>query len=344
MSKKLLSVLLVVAMLFAFCACGNTAPAEKPSQEETTTSETEETTDTSETEENAFPEVLTDTDLTFAEGLPTVHFDGTWKKSENDIQSEYFETLGSYVNQDPEASNVAVQFFSWKKTKTLMEEATAAMQYSYPNQEYLTLFENSCWNEEGDSNYVYYCAFDETSFEDYTYCKAYFFETDDTIYEVDYYIATEAITLYDGLQFFGPKCTEAYEPNDVDLEKGCVASRYCTYTYNSNTAPEFCSFDLYAFDKGDDTIETMTQWFYDNKENVISAEPYTFTSRLGNEYEGVYVTYENTYIDGVKYYNATYCELVGDKIIAVNCYVPSEGMDEYTMVSSSAMSYAIFGY
>ena len=340
--KKLLCLLLAVMLTLALVGCGNTAPAEEPAQEETTTSETEESADSTETEETAFPEILADTDLTIAEGLPAIRFDGTWKKFEDNIQSEDFESLGLYMNQDPEAFDIAVQFFSWEKTKTLMEEATAAMQYSYPNQEYLTLFENNYWNEEGDSNYVYYCAFDETSFEDYTYCQAYFFEVDNTIYEVDYYVATEAITLYDGLQFFGPKCTEAYEPNDVDLEKGCVASRYCTY--NVSTAPEFCSFDLYAFDKGDDTIETATQWFYDNKENVISAEPYTFTSRLGNEYEGVYVTYENTYIDGVKYYNATYCELVGDKIIAVNCYVPAEGMDEYTMVSSSAMSYAIFGY
>ena len=77
---------------------------------------------------------------------------------------------------------------------------------------------------------------------------------------------------------------------------------------------------------------------------MITAEPYTFTSRLGNEYEGLYTVYENVYEDGIGYYNITYCEFVGDKIIVLNCYTPLEGMDKYTMVCEGAMSYGIFGY
>ena len=343
MSKKLLSVLLVVAMLLALCACGNTAPAEEPTQEETTTSETEETADTTETEETAFPEVLTDTDLTIAEGLPTVRFDGTWKKSENDIQSEDFESLGLYMNQDPESSDIAVGFYSWEKTEaTLVDEAKYALEWDYPRQASTKVYEGTQWFEPDDFNYVYYCAFDEKTFEDYTYCQAYFFEIDNVIYEYDYYVATEAIPMYDGLQFFGPKCTEVLELDEDYIDDGIIAARHCA-------DGEFCDFDLYVFDKADDTIETMTQWFYDTKDNVVSVEPYTFTSRLGNEYEGVYVEYEDTYND-IKYYNATALELIGDKFIAIDCYAPLENPEDgftdrdYAMESAYSMSYAFIGY
>ena len=350
MSKKLFAALLALAMLFALCACGQNAPVEAPAPEETKTEAPAETAAPEETaapaeteapEEPVFPETLTDEDLTVIEGIPAIRFDGSWKKVDAEDGEDY-KLMALYVNQDPDAVHVAFNLCCWEKTGTLMEEAEESRKEDYPKQEDLTLFEDNCWEEEGDFHYVYYCAFNETSFEDYTYCQACFFEVGDTIYELDYFTATEAINFGDtALQFFAPKGTEEWELDDTDIENGCVASRLCTVNYG--VCNEFCDFDLYVFDKGEDTIETMTQWFYDNKDNVISAEPYTFTSRLGNEYEGVYVIYEDTY-DGVKYYNATALELIGDQFIAVDCCNPLEGMDEYTMVSASAMSYAIIGY
>ena len=320
MKNKLVPVFLVIAMLFTLCSCGNTV----------------------EDKESAFPDTLTDEDLVIAEGIPSVSFEGNWKKVE-DPDGENYKSLALYVNEDETANDVAVGFYTWEKSEaSLVEEAKSALTQDYPKQASMQVYEGTTWFEPGDYNYVYYCAFDDTSFEDYTYCQAYFFEVDGTIYEYDYFTATEAINMGDiGLQYFGPKCTEQLELDEDYIEDGLLAARHCP-------DGEFCDYDLYVFDKEDDTLETMTQWFYDNKDEVISVQPYKFTSRLGNDYEGIYVIYEDTY-KGVKYYNATALELIGDKFIAVNCYTPLESENEYadikyTMECAESMSYAFIGY
>ena len=318
MTKKVLSILLVITMIFELCACQNTAKEEGP----------------------VFPETLTDEEITIDEGVPTIPFNGKWKKVE-DPDGEDYVSLALYVNEGSAMPHKAIGIYTWEKDEpSLMDETISSKEADYPNQKELDIYESDYWNEKGDFKYTYYCAFDDTTFDEYTYCQAFFFESGNTIYEIDYYMPTEAFDFGDtGIKFYGPKVTEEYE----DPIEDCDASRNATYRYTEGNVLEFCGFDLYTFDKGEDTLETITQWFYDTKDKVISVEPYTFTSRLGNQYEGIYVTYEDTY-NGVKYYNATAVELIGDKFIVVDCNTPLEGMDMYTMVSASAMSYAIIGY
>ena len=340
MLKKVLSIILAAAMTFALCACGNTSKDDGTSAEDGSVQEVDQAD--AEGSEN-FPESLTDKDLFIAKGMPTVYFEGTWTKTA-EPGGRSGDALAFYVNEDETSSDVAWGLYSWNKSEeSLMKEAQASLADSYPKQKETGLYEGDSWIETGDFDYVYYCAFDETSFADFTYCQAYFFEVDETIYELDYFTSTEAVAFDDELQFFGPKCMDALELTEEEIANGMVAARHC------NNFSEFCDFDMYVFEKGEDTLDTMTQWFYDEKENVVSVTPYDFESRLGNKYEGIYVIYENTY-EGVKYYNETILELIGDKFIAINCYTPFENEEfdfvdpAYIMESAESMSYAIIGY
>ena len=265
--KKLLVVLLAVAMLFAFAAC-----AQEPAEPDTSATDVEE-------------EVLVDPQLPISENLPTFNMQGNYTATENTLEGAVEgDILWTYAG-DADSEYVYATAYSWDASElTLEEEAQADIDKYFPDQN-LSVGFSDYWHEPGEAEHSYYCGYIA---ESNLFVQSWFFRDGDKIYQVVGCIEGIKYTVDElNVEVYVPKCMEKL---DTPVEGAVMCFR--------DTKGEFPAYNIYTHsDEYEFTAEAIAEaWGVEN----VQVEEHNYSDSITEEELGGYYVTCDFEVDGVK--------------------------------------------
>lgn len=208
--KKIVICLLSIITILTLSACSN---AKQEENDEELAEDTQQETVKKES-------IIVDgVDLDLGEGIPSSFSNKKAYQLELSEDDKANNMIAAYEFVDEDG---LIVFFRHPKEGVNIEDiVTNQLDYYYPEQN-LTYCSYNCFEKEGDYNFLYYVAFDNSTYSNPYFIHAYFFEDGDNVVEVDYWDLATKVEVEDHHVYLPSEFMKEVTLTDALKEEGVI--------------------------------------------------------------------------------------------------------------------------